>query len=51
MLQATSSFPPLPLSLSLPLLYYMHGERKKEESKARRIFDATPWRRVAREMI
>jgi hypothetical protein len=52
-LQATGSFPPC-LSPSLPLsvLHCMRkGKKKKEESKGRRIFDATPWRRVAREMI
>jgi len=47
-LQATSSFPP---SLSLSFYTACVWRGKREESKARRIFDATPWRRVAREMI
>jgi hypothetical protein len=51
-LQATSSFPPS-FSLSLFEFYIACAERrrKREESKTRRIFDATPWRRIAREMI
>ena len=47
-LQAKSLFPPF---LFLILHVQLETEREKEESKLENNFDATPWRRVAREMI